>query len=429
MMPTIHIGIDDTDSKSGMCTTYIGALIADRLEGLGVVLSDLPFLIRLNPNWPLKTRGNCAVAMKVEALSFQLPIIKDLVLKTVGELAELQCETTNPGVAFYVGSTIPEKLKHFSKKVIQDIVTIEEAEEVAKGISAEIHKFKMGRGIIGALAAIGEPLQEDKTYELVAYRARDNWGTKRRVDDSSVFSMDRRTYPKTFDNIDPQTGEVRITPHTPCPILYGIRAESMQVAVEAHGMVKALEPIERLIVFKTNQATDEHILQKEIAQIKPLHSVMVQGTVSEKPRTISGGHVIFKIKDASGEIDCAAYEPTRRFRDVIKGLVVGDGLNAFAGAKRKSGLPLTINLEKIEVLQLTPVQRKVNPFCPKCGKTLKSEGKNKGFSCKRCKLRYPRQRAKFVLCPRALRSGLYEVPPRARRHLAKPSVRHPSWSP
>ena len=121
-MPTIHIGMDDTDSKSGMCTTYIGALVADKLKDLGIALCDLPFLIRLNPNWPLKTRGNCAVAIRVEASPLQLPKIRNIVLKTVEEFAELQCRTTNPGVAFYIGSAIPERLRRFSKKVIQDIV-------------------------------------------------------------------------------------------------------------------------------------------------------------------------------------------------------------------------------------------------------------------------------------------------------------------
>jgi tRNA(Ile2)-agmatinylcytidine synthase len=422
-MPIIHIGLDDTDSKKGMCTTYIGALIVDRLSDFGVTFVDLPYLIRLNPNWPMKTRGNCAVALRIETTAEKLPLIKEITLKTVEEFAELECKTTNPGVAFYVGLRIPDALRHFSKRVIQDIVTIEDAEKVAKEVDAELHKFKLGRGVVGALAAIGELLEEDKTYELIAYRVRDNWGTKRRLDKSSVYDMNEKTYPGTFDNIDPQTDEIRITPHTPCPILYGIRAETIHDAFTAYNLVVSFEPIERWVIYKTNQATDGHIILKRIAELESLRSAVVKGDVSEKPKVISGGHVIFKIKDLTGEIDCAAYEPTRKFREIVKKLELGDCLKVYGGVKQKPDLPLTINLEKLEVLQLTEIQRKVNPRCTTCGKTLTSAGKNKGFFCKKCKQKYPGEKPITIKLQRTLSTGLYEVPPRARRHLAMPLIR------
>ena len=56
----IYLGIDDTDSKLGMCTTYLAAVLAERLSGFG--LADYPRLIRLNPNIRYKTRGNAAFA-------------------------------------------------------------------------------------------------------------------------------------------------------------------------------------------------------------------------------------------------------------------------------------------------------------------------------------------------------------------------------
>lgn len=58
------IGIDDTDSNDGMCTTYLGALLLDELQAYGT-LETLPLLIRLNPTIPYKTRGNAAVALKI----------------------------------------------------------------------------------------------------------------------------------------------------------------------------------------------------------------------------------------------------------------------------------------------------------------------------------------------------------------------------
>ena len=419
----LHIGIDDTDSKEGMCTTYVGAVAINSLKSQGVMLEGYPKLIRLNPNWKLKTRGNCAIAFTAKVQKHQIPVVKETVLRTVEELAELHIETTNPGVVFYEGERVPKKLRKFSKKVVQDITTIDEAEALAMEIGAEIHKFKLGRGIIGALAAIGNRLERDWTFELIAYRKPENRGTPRKVDAASVVKINTKTFPNTFDNLDPFTGEIRITPHTPCPILYGIRGEDAKITLAAHKLVKALEPIERFIIYKTNQGTDEHLRRAKVAEVKPYWSVIVGGEVSSAPKIILGGHVIFNIRDKTGKIDCAAYEPTRQFRDVAKRLIVGDKVVAYGGVKEKPELPLTINLEKLSILKLVPVLRKVNPTCPRCGKRMKSEGKGKGYSCKRCKIKVPASAAKLVEMRREIEVGAFEVPPRARRHLAKPLVR------
>ncbi len=422
-MAKLNIGFDDTDSKDGMCTTYVGAVVIDRLREMGADIIDYPRLIRLNPNWILKTRGNCSIAIKVETKDDLIPSIKDMVLETVGQLAELDHETTNPGVVFLESDDIPEELRAFSKKVIQDIVTIDEAERVANRIGAEFFKFKIGRGIIGALAAIGEGLEQDFTYELIAYRMASNRGKERKIDRESVFKMNESTYPNTFDNIDANTGEIRITPHTPCPILYGIRAENPLIAEEAHEIVKALEPIERWVIFKTNQATDEHIKSARISDVQPYRSFVIKGEVCEKPRIIVGGHVIFAVKDDSGKIDCAAYEPTRKFREVIMKLAVGDIVKVYGGIKPKPNLPLTINLEKMEIVKLSPVLKKLNPICPICRRRMKSAGKEKGFVCKNCKQKLPKEAVIIEEVPRSISLEIYEVPPRARRHLAKPLTR------
>jgi tRNA(Ile2)-agmatinylcytidine synthase len=422
-MVRLWIGIDDTDSKDGMCTTYVGAVVVDRLRKLGAKIIDFPRLIRLNPNWKLKTRGNCAVALNVEVQEQKVLSIKNTVLKTVEELAELDHDTTNPGVIFYQSEKIPVKLKAFSKKVIQDTVTIEEADALARDIGAEVHKFKLGRGIIGGLAAIGNTLEKDWTFELIAYRVPEKWGSKRRIDAASVVEMNSKTFPETFDNLDQSTGEIRITPHTPCPILYGIRGESAEAIMKAQKFVKEMEPIERVVIYKTNQGTDEHLRRARIAEARPNWSVIVDGEVCEKPRVILGGHVIFKICDGTGKIDCAAYEPTRQFREVVKKLDVGDKVSAYGGIKEKPELPLTINLEKIAILKLAPTLKKVNPVCKRCGKRMKSEGKDKGYSCKKCKIRLPPKAAKILKISRDVMVGTFEVPPRARRHLAKPLIR------
>jgi len=59
-----QIGIDDTDSSDGMCTTYLCYTAVRKLLKSGnTELVDYPRLIRLNPNIPWKTRGNAALAI------------------------------------------------------------------------------------------------------------------------------------------------------------------------------------------------------------------------------------------------------------------------------------------------------------------------------------------------------------------------------
>lgn len=418
MKNILYVGIDDTDSSEGMCTTYIGALVMDELKHYGFQLKGHPRLIRLNPFAPFKTRGNGAIAFNLSLNSGKdAKKAKKLILNRVENLSELQHKNTNPGVVFYDGIITPE-LKTYSMTTVQKIVTIENAQKLAVQVGAQFHKFKNGRGIIGALAAIGYPL-EDRTYELLAYRIPENYGKKRKINYKSVLEMNQKTYPQTFDNLDEDEDYIAIEPHTPCPILYGIRGETPEAVIKAHGILKTCETIERIVVYATNQHTDNHLLKIDhISQMDKCKCYIAQGFVENSPKTIEGGHVIFNLKDDSGSIDCAAYEPTKGFRDVVKNLKDGDLLKVYGGIGNKGSL----NLEKIHVLKLAKVYESRNPIC-ECGKRMKSAGKNKGYKCMNCgfKLRYGTKN--LIEVKRNIKKGFYEVPPAARRHLSKPLIR------
>ncbi|RLE51177.1 MAG: DNA-binding protein [Candidatus Methanomethylicota archaeon] len=418
----VHIGIDDTDSPRKGCTTYICAVITEELLKTGVQFTDYPNLIRLNPNAPWKTRGNGAICIRIQAEKSEIENIKEIVIKNVERLSDITHEDTSPGIAFLIGE-IPRKLRNFSKKVIRRTTTIKQAQKVARAVGAEIYKLKEGRGIIGALAAIGETLNKDHTYELIAYRKPENWGKPRKIDEASVFEMDKLTSPLTFNNIDYETGRILITPRGPDPVLYGIRGENPEILRQAQKIVKAHEPIERWIIYRTNQGTDAHLRKVEkIKQIKIYDAVILRGHVTTRPKTLPGGHVIIELSDGETTIDCAVYEPTGQLTKIARQLIPGDLIEVYGGAKITVNQKMTINVEKLAILKLAPLIELKNPKCPKCGKTMKSLGKNKGYRCPKCKYKahLPKQ-AKIK--PRRIIEGIYLPPPRAHRHLTKPLTR------
>lgn len=415
-----YVGIDDTDSVSGMCTTYICSVILDRLKDCGFQVDGPPRLIRLNPFAPHKTRGNGAVSFKLILKSKnEVEHAKKLIFEMVEELAVMEDPKTNPGLVFYTGNLegeISSELRKYALRTIRTIITQNEAEKLADRLGIEVFKFKKGRGIIGALAAIGCPL-DDATYELLAYRDPSNYGEKRNVDAESVRQMDKKTYPDTFDNLD--DGYMAITPHTPCPVLYGIRGETSDAVLEAAKLVKVFEPIERSMVFITNQHTDLHLqIADKITQMEQLQCYIVKGIVNDFPVVIEGGHVIFTLKDKSGEVECAAYEPTKQFRDVVRKLAPGDQIVVYGGIGRKG----TLNIEKIEIINLEPLYEYINPRC-ECGKRMKSAGAGKGYKCLRCGNKIREDAKEKIEVERKIKPGFYEVPPSARRHLSKPLVR------
>ena len=422
----MHVGLDDTDSTKGGCTTYLAALLIEKLESFQVKFTDYPALIRLNPNVPWKTRGNGALCIRFSYNPSFEDQIKEIATALWEENSAIQEKGTDPGIVFFVGSEIPKELTLFSKKTETDIVTLKEAMELIKKFHAEALGFNSCRGVIGALAAIGETLDCDYTYELIAYRTKKNWGTKRLVDDASIFEMDRELAPCTFNNVDVEKGRVIITPRGPDPILFGIRGESAEVVKKAFSLVRPLELVERWVIFRSNQGTDAHLkCVDSLSKVESYSSVIVRGIVSENPWIVPVRHVIFKIKDETAEVDCAAYEPTGDLRKIARELIVGDNVEVYGAVhKATTSKPLTINLEKIRVLNLQEKVQLENPLCPNCGKRLKSMGKNQGFRCEKCGGKFSELKKRETLTPRMLKSDLYVTSTRSQRHLTKPLRRY-----
>jgi tRNA(Ile2)-agmatinylcytidine synthase len=402
------LGIDDTDSPSGMCTTYLGALLVRRLIKMHMPVLEAR-LLRLNPNVIYKTRGNAAICLDVNG---DVDSVFETASELVSELAHFSHENTNPGVVVVEKSPGPE----FYWKAVRDFCTIEEAVEVLERVGAHYKGFKNGRGLIGATAAVCSELP-DRTFEYLTYRNGNAFGTARFVDRESLFEAEVSTFPHTWDTVDTENNTVVCVPHTPDPVLFGIRGESPSWVAFARMQVKS-EPTGVEQIFVTNQGTDAHLVEGNIGALTEGRSYRVTGTVCSPAQTGRGGHVSIDLADGDERVRCMAYEPTKGFRNILRALWPGDQVSVTGSYKGES-----INLEKICILTLASATSTRPPLCPSCNARMTSAGHEKGYKCRSCGAR--EKEPEVIVHDRTVTPGWYEVPPVARRHLAKPLCRGP----
>lgn len=414
-----HIGLDDTDSRIGGCTTYTAFKLVSKLIENEARFVDYPNLVRLNPNIPWKTRGNGAVSLRLEHKD------PEWVFEEACRIVDAEGFSKNPAVALLVGE-VPEAVREIAEEALWRVVNRVRATEIARRAGVRLYARKGGFGVVGALAAIGNLLEEDHTYELLAYRVREMWSKPRMVDEASVIDMDRKTHPYTFNNYDEEKARVLVTPRGPDPVLLGIRGETPEVVLEAYRMMKVFEPTEGYMIFRSNQGTNAH-LTHEIAEklFKAYTSGYVKGEVSSKPWVEIGGHTYFKVRCSWGEVTCAVYEPTGQLRKVVLRLIPGDEVEVGGGVRKGTKKHHSVlNVEYIKVLRVAKELSYVNPLCPLCGKRMKSMGRLQGFRCKACGFKAKEAEKVMVERDRKIKPGIYLPPPRAQRHLTKPLHRY-----
>ncbi|WP_135303599.1 tRNA(Ile)(2)-agmatinylcytidine synthase [Haloarcula amylovorans] len=407
------VGLDDTDSReTGMCTTYAAARLADAIRDAGGHVERL-LLIRLNPAVEHKTRGNAALAVHTD---LDADRATDLVRETLS-LAQTDDPMTNPGavVADCAPEDVPPQVSEFTVdaiREIQDRVTATQLSDFAGFARVERGN---GRGLVGALAAVGAwAALDDWTYEHIAYRERERWGTDREVDEASVRVAADAHYSAVWDTVDRESGYPVCVPRTPCPILYGIRGDDPEACRAVADDIES-EPVAERATFLTNQGTDIHLQDATMADVVADSAYRVTGTVADPPTTREGGHVFLTLADGDDGLRCAAFEPTKRFRDRVRALREGDRITVCGEVSGG-----TLKLEKFAVRDLVRTEL-VTPDCPDCGRSMSSAGRNQGYRCRDCKTSTDGKAERPL--DRSLEPGWYEVPPVARRHIAKPLVR------
>ena len=414
----LHIGIDDTDSPKGMCTTFLSYKIVKFLERQEIEFIDFPSLIRFNPNIPWRTRGNGAVRLTIRTKNPEK--IKNKITQFVTSYSDTK-NGANPGLVFFQNKQIPVSFNKFSKLALCKLISRKHAKQFVSENNIESFYLGNGQGLVGAIGAIGYKFF-DHTFELLCYRKKSQFGKKRRISKSSVKNMQSTTFPETFSSYDKESDRVLITPHGPDPVFYGIRGETIKSVVRASTLVNSDEKLDGYMIFKSNQGTGDHLNNElQVDELKPFNSGFLIGEVCNKPVIERGGHVFFSIKVKDRKIRCAIYKPTK-ITNVAQNLILGDKIRIGGGIRKASkNHGRILNVEFLRILRLTKNHLLVNPTCKNCNKKMKSKGYKQGFCCVKCG---NRSTSKSTLeIPRKIQCKLYLPSVSAHRHLTRPYQR------
>lgn len=419
----MRVGLDDTDSLRGGCTTH--ALFALLAAVPDLALAGPPRLVRLNPNTPRKTRGNGAIAFDlvkprgaphvvgackgtpIQAYPDGAPVAAsqrrlDQLWSAVEAVAE-----PDAGSGLVLADDPPAASYYW--EAVRAIVAAPEA-------SGLLHaKRGDGWGLVGARAAAAWP-GPPSSFELIAYRDPHRIGTKRAVVAAPLAALDDGV---TFHSFDTEADRLACVPNTPCPVLAGLRSRDRD-ALLASGLVAlraAVEPFDTWMTWESNQGSGDHVVRREtVGTTETGLTVEVAATVTTPPRRNEGGHLAVPCQDAAGvSFDAVAFEPTKRFRDIVEALRPGDAITAVGAL-----VGTAVQLEKLEVRRLAADRVRVERLpCPGCGKALKSAGAGAGLRCAGCGTRAA-ESVRWRNEPRRIASGWHEVPVAARRHLHRP---------
>ncbi len=375
----ITISFDDIDYPSGGCTTHLTGLFLAELSRRNIKLADFPGLVRLNPAIPWKTRGNAATFLRLYVNSADEALdIFEMAKVLVSEYSEERSESNKgPGVVLTFGKIwLDPRLRALYKKALTDVVT----KDIVIKLLNKVKALYWGNyGIVGAAVAQAALSPGDAyTFELIAYRRPELWGTKRCIINDSLWRVEASLPPCVFNNYDIINNVLTAAPQGPDPILAGFRGTCPEYLTYYKNVL--CEKPHFWILYRSNQHTDIH--NKNVLIPRVYKSGSVVGIVKSKPKIISGGHVLVELSN-NNNIEVMFFRETGPLREAAKLLEVGDVVEVVGSFRPHSvNRGVILAADKIAVKKVEPKQLIFNPRCPKCGHRMESSGK--ALRCPKC---------------------------------------------
>ncbi len=368
---SMWLGLDDTDSLEGGCTTLV---FHELLNALPCDYGE-PRLTRLWPFAAQRTRGNASLSVELYAdqsiIAWLDNYWNENIAPLKGEVAisehsdRLQYPA-DPGMTLFFDKPSAD---YYWRAVRGEAGFIEGG-----------HQWG-GHGRIGAAASCAWPA-DNSTWEGIAWRK-----GPREVSEESLTLVDNME--ETFLCRDPRTKRGLVAPRGPCPVMFGVRATTFESASKASQIL--LDGCAETIgsrIFRTNQATGDHI----------------DSTIADTVHTkllLKGGHVVindrYLVFSESGDVN-----------HIAQWLDVGDSFECQGLEYDKQ-----IHVEAIKVVKSVTQQR---PLC-ECGIRMKSMGQGQGVRCPKCKSKSDITWLEDVRTPSI--TGWAQPPADKRRHLAK----------
>ena len=357
------LGLDDTDSLNGGCTTEVFHRLLNGLPEDAEL--GTPRLVRLWPFAQRRTRGNAAVAVEIRsndepALLNHLdrwwknhifPLTGDVQESTISERVQTPA---SPGMVWF--SRPPDAAIYWAA------VRGEVSEE---DLPKPLRRWG-GHGCIGATAAVAWPAMTF-TWEAIAWRKNGANGP-RFVDENTLLMLD--AWPEVVFSRDPRRGKQLVAPRGVSPVLFGLRALSESTAERACRTLLNAEDTEEAMgwrVFQTNQASGDHLEGSIIGDVLALEVNSVRKhamlTVSE--------NTLIRVFAESGPVNALA-----------RWLMPGDRIEV-RGLRHPDG---SVHAEQMRLVKSVPRAR-LRPLCPSCGHRMKSMGSGQGVRCPICKHR------------------------------------------
>jgi len=404
---TYRVGLDDTDSHDGGCTTHdLNSLITLLRSEISSFEENERRLVRLWPYAERRTRGNAALCLIATVSKRHSDDFLSILEEWVPEPgADDDRSSARPAIV--VGSGVPP-VNWYWDAVRSHVKLQSRIESVGETRFKIFTKSESPHGVIGASAAVAWPVLSH-TWELVAWRNEQEIGSDRAVDPEIIGMLGER-FPGTFANRDPTTGRCLVAPRTPCPVLYGIRGSNQTTLVDAHNWLQSFAEIEEApasAVHRTNQCSDDHLTGTG------------RGTVTTTPVVGAGGHASLHVRGELGSDHLVAFKESGPVNDLLRELQVGDRIG-WAGMQSPEG---SIHLERMILKDPVPIIDG-RPTC--CGVAMKSTGRRSRLRCIRC----GKLESRIWATKQERARGSWREPlPSNRRHLAKPLDHGPPFEP